>query len=170
MAKRGINKVILLGNLGNDPETRYLPSGGAVTSISLATSESWKDKQSGQMQERTEWHKVVFFNRLAEIAGEYLRKGTKVYIEGALRTRKWQDQNGQDRWTTEIVANDMMMLDSAGGRSSGAGAGDAGSDGYDQMPEAQGYGGGLSSGAQAPASAPASRSPASAEFEDDIPF
>jgi single-strand DNA-binding protein len=168
MAKRGINKVILLGNLGNDPETRYLPSGGAVTSISLATSESWKDKQSGQMQERTEWHKVVFFNRLAEIAGEYLRKGTKVYIEGALRTRKWQDQNGQDRWTTEIVANDMMMLDSAGGRSSGPAASDAGSDGYDQMPEAQGYGGGAPTGPQAGASA--SRTPASAEFEDDIPF
>jgi single-strand DNA-binding protein len=168
MAKRGINKVILLGNLGNDPETRYLPSGGAVTSISLATSESWKDKQSGQMQERTEWHKVVFFNRLAEIAGEYLRKGTKVYIEGALRTRKWQDQSGQDRWTTEIVANDMMMLDSAGGRSSGPSGSDSGSDGYDQMPEAQGFGGSAGSGSQSSSSP--SRSPASAEFEDDIPF
>lgn len=168
MAKRGINKVILLGNLGNDPETRYLPSGGAVTSISLATSESWKDKQSGQMQERTEWHKVVFFNRLAEIAGEYLRKGTKVYIEGALRTRKWQDQSGQDRWTTEIVANDMMMLDSAGGRSSGPSGADSGSDGYDQMPEAQGFGGSAASGSQSSSSP--SRSPASAEFEDDIPF
>lgn len=168
MAKRGINKVILLGNLGNDPETRYLPSGGAVTSISLATSESWKDKQSGQMQERTEWHKVVFFNRLAEIAGEYLRKGTKVYIEGALRTRKWQDQSGQDRWTTEIVANDMMMLDSAGGRSSGPSGPDGGADGYDQMPEAQGFGG--SAGSASQSSSSPSRSPASAEFEDDIPF
>jgi len=109
---RGINKVILIGNIGGDPETRYLPSGGAVTNITVATSESWKDKQSGQAQERTEWHRVVFFNRLAEIAGEYLRKGSKVYIEGSLRTRKWQDKDGQDRYTTEIVANEMQMLDS----------------------------------------------------------
>lgn len=112
---RGVNKVILVGNLGNDPETRYLPSGGAVTNITIATSESWKDKQSGQAQERTEWHRVVFFNRLAEIAGEYLRKGSKVYVEGSLRTRKWQDQGGQDRYTTEIVAAEMQMLDSRGG-------------------------------------------------------
>lgn len=109
---RGINKVILIGNLGQDPETRYLPSGGAVTNVSVATSESWKDKQTGEAQERTEWHRVAFFNRLAEIAGEYLRKGSKVYIEGSLRTRKWQDQNGQDRYTTEIIANEMQMLDS----------------------------------------------------------
>ena len=113
---RGINKVILIGNLGNDPETRYTQSGAAVTNISLATSESWKDKQTGQPQERTEWHRVVFFNRLAEIAGEYLRKGSKVYIEGSLRTRKWQDQSGQDRYTTEIVANEMQMLDSQAAR------------------------------------------------------
>jgi len=112
---RGVNKVILVGNLGNDPETRYLPSGGAVTNVTIATSESWKDKQSGQAQERTEWHRVVFFNRLAEIAGEYLRKGSKVYVEGSLRTRKWQDQSGQDRYTTEIVAAEMQMLDSRGG-------------------------------------------------------
>ncbi|WP_444946586.1 single-stranded DNA-binding protein [Microbulbifer sp. VTAC004] len=112
---RGINKVILIGNLGNDPETNYMPSGGAVTNISLATSESWKDKQTGQPQERTEWHRVVFFNRLAEIAGEYLRKGSKVYIEGSLRTRKWQDkQTSQDRYTTEIVASEMQMLDGRG--------------------------------------------------------
>jgi single-strand DNA-binding protein len=111
---RGINKVILVGNLGNDPEVRYMPSGGAVTNISVATSETWKDKQTGQPQERTEWHRVVFFNRLAEIAGEYLRKGSKVYIEGALRTRKWQDQSGQDRYTTEIIAGEMQMLDSRG--------------------------------------------------------
>ncbi len=104
MASRGINKVILVGNLGNDPETRYMPSGGAVTNISIATSETWKDKQTGQPQERTEWHRVVFFNRLAEIAGEYLRKGSKVYVEGSLRTRKWQDQSGQDRYTTFSVA------------------------------------------------------------------
>ena len=114
MASRGINKVILVGNLGNDPETRYLPSGGAVTNISVATSDSWKDKQTGQLQERTEWHRIVFFNRLAEIAAEYLKKGSKVYLEGSLRTRKWQDKSGQDRYTTEIVAGEMQMLDSRG--------------------------------------------------------
>jgi single-strand DNA-binding protein len=175
MAKGGINKVILVGNLGNDPETRYLPSGGAVTTISLATSESWKDKQTGQAQERTEWHRVVFFNRLAEIAGEYLRKGRKVYVEGSLRTRKWQDQNGQDRWTTEIVASDMLLIDGTG-RSGGSDFG-GGMDGYDQMPESQSYSGGAAAPAAAPArsSAPApspspSRAPAGADFEDDIPF
>jgi single-strand DNA-binding protein len=110
---RGINKVILVGNLGADPETRYTASGAAVTNIRLATSETWRDKQTGEQQERTEWHRVVFFNRLAEIAGEYLRKGRQVYIEGSIRTRKWQDQNGQDRYTTEVVANEMQML---GGR------------------------------------------------------
>jgi len=109
---RGINKVILVGNLGNDPELKAMPSGGAVANITVATSESWKDKQTGQQQERTEWHKVVFYNRLAEIAGEYLRKGSKEYIEGSLRTRKWQDQSGQDRYTTEIVGKEMQMLDS----------------------------------------------------------
>jgi len=112
---RGVNKVILIGNLGGDPETRYMPSGGAVTNITVATSESWKDKQTGQPVERTEWHKVVFFNKLAEIAGEYLRKGSKVYVEGSLRTRKWQDQSGQDRYTTEVVASEMQMLDSRDG-------------------------------------------------------
>jgi single-strand DNA-binding protein len=110
---RGINKVILVGNLGADPETRYTASGAAITNIRIATSESWRDKQTGENQERTEWHRVVFFNRLAEIAGEYLRKGSQVYVEGSLRTRKWQDQGGQDRYTTEIVANEMQML---GGR------------------------------------------------------
>ena len=108
---RGINKVILIGNVGKDPEIKYMPSGGAVTNITVATSESWKDKNTGQQQERTEWHRVVFFNRLAEIAGEYLRKGSKVYIEGSLRTRKWQDQSGADKYTTEIVANELQMLD-----------------------------------------------------------
>ncbi len=117
---RGINKVILIGNLGADPEVRYMPSGGAVTQISLATTEGWKDKSTSQLQERTEWHRVVFFNRLAEIAGEYLKKGSKVYIEGKIRTNKWQDKSGQDRYTTEIVANEMQMLDSrSGGESSG---------------------------------------------------
>ena len=118
---RGINKVILIGNLGQDPETRYMPSGSAVTNVTLATSESWKDKQTGQPQERTEWHRVVFFNRLAEIAGEYLKKGSKVYVEGSLRTRKWQGQDGLDRYTTEIVANEMQMLDGRGGSSGGYG-------------------------------------------------
>ncbi|MBK14556.1 MAG: single-stranded DNA-binding protein [Porticoccaceae bacterium] len=112
---RGINKVIIVGNCGQDPETRYMPSGGAVTNLSLATTESWKDKNTGQQQERTEWHRVVFFNRLAEIAGEYVKRGSKIYVEGSLRTRKWQDRDsGQDRYTTEIVANEMQMLDSKG--------------------------------------------------------
>ncbi|MBM93376.1 MAG: single-stranded DNA-binding protein [Legionellales bacterium] len=112
MASRGINKVILVGNVGQDPEVRHMPSGGAVTNISIATSESWKDKSTGEKQERTEWHRVVFFNRLGEIAGEYLKRGKKVYVEGSLRTRKWQDKEGQDRYTTEVVATEMQMLDS----------------------------------------------------------
>jgi single-strand DNA-binding protein len=116
---RGINKVILVGNLGNAPETRYTQAGAAITNISVATSETWKDKNTGQAQERTEWHRVVFFNKLAEIAGQYLQKGSKVYVEGSLRTRKWQDQNGHDRYSTEIVANEMQMLDS---RNMGQGA------------------------------------------------
>src|SRR5688572_31418992 len=112
---RGINKVILIGHLGQDPEVKYMPSGSAVANVSIATTESWKDKTSGEKQDRTEWHRVVFFNRLAEIVGEYLRKGSKVYVEGSLRTRKWQDKEGQDRYTTEIVAREMQMLDSKGG-------------------------------------------------------
>lgn len=111
---RGVNKVILIGNLGNDPEVRYTPNGTAIANISIATSESWRDKQSGEMQERTEWHRVVFFGKLAEIVGEYLKKGAKVFVEGALRTRKWQDKNGIERYTTEIVASEMNMLDSRG--------------------------------------------------------
>ncbi len=113
---RGVNKVILVGTLGNDPETKYMPSGGAVVNISIATNETWTDKNTGQKQERTEWHRVIAFNRLAEIMGQYLRKGSQVYIEGKIRTNKWQDQNGQDRYTTEILANEMQML---GGRNSG---------------------------------------------------
>ena len=112
---RGVNKVIVVGNLGQDPDTRYMPSGDAVTNISIATSESWKDKQSGEQKERTEWHKVAMFGRLAEIAAEYLRKGSQVYIEGKLRTRKWQDKDGKDRWTTEIIADEMQMLGSRSG-------------------------------------------------------
>ena len=120
---RGVNKVILVGNLGADPETRYTASGAAITNIRVATSESWRDKQTGENQERTEWHRVVFFSRLAEIAGEYLRKGSQVYIEGSLRTRKWQGQDGQDRYTTEIVANEMQMLGGRGGEASARPAG-----------------------------------------------
>lgn len=115
---RGINKVILIGNIGGDPEVRYMPNGNAVTTLSVATSESWKDKETGNKQERTEWHRVVCFNRLGEIAGEYVRKGSKLYIEGSLRTRKWQDPQGQDRYTTEIVASDIQMLDGKGQSSS----------------------------------------------------
>lgn len=121
MASRGVNKVILVGRLGQDPETKYMPSGDCVCNFSLATSESWKDKQSGENVEKTEWHRVVMFRRLAEIAGEYLRKGSQVYIEGKLKTRKWQDRDGNDRYTTEIEAREMQMLDSRGS-SSGAAA------------------------------------------------
>ncbi len=166
-----INKVIIVGNLGNDPEVKYMPSGGAVTNISIATTENWKDKNTGEKQERTEWHRVVFFNRLAEIVGEYLRKGSQVYVEGSLRTRKWQDQSGQDRYTTEIVAREMQML---GGRAGGAGAG-AGGGGYNaapqqQAPQGQGGGGGNPNAPQQN-SAPQQQPPASFDdFEDDIPF
>lgn len=116
---KGVNKVILIGNLGDDPETKYTQSGSAVTNIRLATSESWKDKATGQNQERTEWHRVCFFGKLAEIAGQYLKKGSKVYIEGSIHTRKWQGQDGQDRYTTEIKAREMQMLDSRGEASGG---------------------------------------------------
>jgi len=162
---RGINKVILIGNLGNDPETRYMPSGGAVTNVSLATSETWKDKQTGQPQERTEWHRVVFFNRLAEIAGEYLRKGSKVYIEGSLRTRKWQDKDGQDKYTTEIVASEMQMLDSRGGGQGG----DYQEDRYSSSAPPPAQSGGGQSGGGRPAT-PAAPAEDFAEFDDDIPF
>jgi single-strand DNA-binding protein len=113
-----LNKVMLIGNLGADPEVRYMPSGGAITTIRIATSTRWKDKQTGEKKESTEWHRVVFFERLAEVAGEYLKKGAKVYVEGRLRTQKWQDQNGHDRYTTEIVAREMQMLDSRSGGTS----------------------------------------------------
>ncbi len=169
---RGINKVILIGNLGTDPETRFFPDGGAVTNASIATSESWRDKQTGQMQERTEWHRVVFRDRgnyrLGQIAGEYLKKGAKVYVEGRLQTRKWQDQSGQDRYTTEIVANEMQMLDSRGMGQEG-GYGDSG--GFNQAAPAP-----QQAAAQAPAqSAPAGQAPQQApadfnQFDDDIPF
>ena len=170
---RGINKVILIGNLGNDSETRYMPSGGAVTNLSVATSETWKDKQTGQPQERTEWHRVVFFNRLAEIAGEYLRKGSKVYIEGSLRTRKWQDQSGQDNYTTEIVASEMQMLDSRGGGQGGPVYPEEG--GYQSAPPQGGQSapsqGGQArgqTGGEAKSSAPPTGN--FDDFDDDIPF
>ena len=154
---RGVNKVILIGNLGRDPEVRYAPNGQAVANVTLATSESWKDKNTGEKQERTEWHRVVFFGRLAEIAGEYLKKGAQVYVEGRLQTRKWQDKDGADRYTTEIVANDMQMLGSR------AGAGIP-SESFNQD---QPYGEG-----GAPAKPAAARQPAkvSEGFDDDIPF
>ncbi len=150
---RGVNKVILIGNLGQDPEVRYTPNSIAVANVTIATSESWKDKSTGENQEKTEWHRVVFFRRLAEIAGEYLKKGSKVYIEGKLQTRKWQDQSGNDRYTTEIVANEMQMLDSRSGGTANygqdrsAGSGSQPSQGGGQSPQ-----------------------PQSQDFDDDIPF
>jgi single-strand DNA-binding protein len=153
---RGVNKVILVGNLGKDPETRYMPSGSAVTNLRIATTEAWKDKQSGEQQERTEWHSVAMFGRLAEIAAEYLRKGSQVYIEGKLRTRKWQDKEGKDRYTTEIVADEMQMLGSKGGGSASAGAG--------AMAGAAGSGSGGGRAAVNDSGAPPG------DFDDDIPF
>jgi len=144
---RGINKVIIVGNLGSDPETRYMPSGSAVTNLSIATSEQWKNKQTGEQKERTEWHKVAMFNRLAEIAAEYLRKGSQVYIEGKLRTRKWQDRDGNDRWTTEVIADEMQMLGGRGGGGSAPMASDSG---------------------RGPSGGPPQSPPD--DFEDDIPF
>jgi single-strand DNA-binding protein len=159
---RGINKVILIGNVGQDPETRYMPNGKAVTNLRVATSESWKDKQTGEQREQTEWHTVVMYDRLAEIAAEYLKKGSQVYIEGKLRTRKWQDKEGRDRYTTEINANEMQML---GGRPSGSAGGGGGGGGSD-------YGSGESRQRSAPASAGAGgRAPVDeSPFDDDIPF
>lgn len=150
-----INKVILVGNLGRDPEVRYTPDNNAITNISVATTDRYKDKHTGEQKEITEWHRVVFFNRLAEIAGEYLKKGSQVYIEGRLRTRKWTDQSGVDKYTTEIIADQMQML---GSRSGGSGGGVAYDDGY-----------GAPAAAPAPASAPAAKKPVD-DLEDDIPF
>ena len=196
MASRGVNKVILVGNLGNDPEVRYMPNGNAVANLSIATSESWKDQQ-GQLQEKTEWHKVTMYRRLAEIAGEYLKKGSQIYLEGKLQTRKWQDQQGNDRYTTEVIADQLQML---GGKNEGGGGGQGGGQGggYQQRPQGGqqnqggqqsqgGYqqGGGQSNqgggyqqsgqqgGQQAPQQAP-QKAPPMAEpdfdFDDDIPF
>ena len=151
MASRGVNKVILIGNVGQDPETRYMPNGNAVTNITLATTETWKDKNSGEQQERTEWHRVTFYQRLAEIVAEYVRKGSKLYVEGRLQTRSWE-QDGVKRYATDIIANEMQMLDSRGGGGNSGG-------GY--------QGGGQSAPAQsAPQQAPAGMD----SFDDDIPF
>ena len=150
---RGVNKVILVGNCGKDPETRYTPSGSAVTNLSIATSESWTDKATGGKQERTEWHNIVFFNKLAEIAGEYLKKGSQIYVEGQLRTRKWQDKQGQDKYTTEIVASNMQMLGSGGGTERAA---DSGS-------QATAHAGGSSPH-------PGTNNKPADDFDDDIPF
>ena len=147
---RGLNKVILIGNVGKDPEVRYMPNGNAVANLTLATSESWKDKATGETQERTEWHRVIFFRRLGEIVGEYVKKGSKIYVEGRLQTRKWQGQDGQDRYTTEIVADQMQMLDSRGGGGSG--------------------GGGDYSSSRPSESDMASSAPDDGGFDDDIPF
>jgi single-strand DNA-binding protein len=149
---RGVNKAIIVGNLGRDPEIRYAASGAAIANVSIATTDSWKDKQTGENIDKTEWHRVVFFGRLAEIVGEYLKKGSQVYVEGRLQTRKWQDQNGQDRYSTEIVANEMQML---GGR----GAGGAAADNFDQTPRAP----------ATPAPTAAADMPTT-DFDDDIPF
>ncbi|RDV25551.1 single-stranded DNA-binding protein [Alteromonas aestuariivivens] len=183
MASRGVNKVILVGNLGNDPEVRYMPNGNAVANLSLATSESWKDQQ-GQVQERTEWHRLTMYRRLAEIAGEYLKKGSQIYVEGKLQTRKWQDQQGQERFTTEIIVDQMQML---GGRAEGGNAGG----GYQQRPQGNTQGnpqgnqnyGGQQGGYQQPPQQGGGRpqggnqgqsKPPMAEpdfdFDDDIPF
>jgi len=153
---RGVNKVILIGNLGADPETRAMPSGSTVANLRIATSESWRDKQTGEQQERTEWHRVALFGRLAEIASEYLRKGSQVYIEGSLRTRKWQDKQGNERYSTEIVGNELQML---GGRGGGAAPGSAG-------------GGAPTGGSRDPypEQAPASGGERAEDFDDDIPF
>jgi single-strand DNA-binding protein len=156
---RGINKVILIGHLGADPETRAMPSGMTVANMRLATTESWKDKQSGEQQERTEWHNVALFGRLGEIAAEYLRKGSQVYIEGRLRTRKWQDKEGRDRYTTEIVANEMQMLGGRGGAGGGGGGGGSMGAGSEPSPRAE----------HAEASAGGAGAQRD-EFDDDIPF
>ncbi|QDY40659.1 single-stranded DNA-binding protein SSB1 [Candidatus Pantoea soli] len=179
MASRGVNKVILVGNLGQDPEVRYMPNGGAVANITLATSESWRDKQTGENKEITEWHRVVLFGKLAEVAGEYLRKGSQVYIEGQLRTRKWQDQSGQDKYTTEVVVNVGGTMQMLGGRQQGGtgggapagGQGGGNNNGWGQPQQPQG-GNQFSGGAQQrpqQQSAPANNEPPM-DFDDDIPF
>jgi single-strand DNA-binding protein len=160
---RGLNKVMIMGNLGADPEVRYMPSGGAVTNIRVATSETWKDK-AGEKQEKTEWHKIVLFNRIGEIAAQYLKKGSRVFVEGSLRTNKWQDQNGNDKYTTEIIANSMQLMDSKG--SSGGGAS------FDEMDDSSPFSEQSSSpsSSKAPSKTASSTKAFDEEFDDDIPF
>ena len=182
MASRGVNKVILVGNLGQDPEVRYMPNGGAVANITLATSESWRDKQTGETKEKTEWHRVVLFGKLAEVAAEYLRKGSQVYIEGALQTRKWTDQAGVEKYTTEVVVNVGGTMQMLGGRQGGGAAAPAGgggqgsNNGWGQPQQPQSGGNQFSGGQQARPqaqpqqnSAPANNEPPM-DFDDDIPF
>ncbi|UDJ88589.1 single-stranded DNA-binding protein [Erwinia amylovora] len=174
MASRGVNKVILVGNLGQDPEVRYMPNGGAVANLTLATSESWRDKQTGETREKTEWHRVVLFGKLAEVAGEYLRKGSQVYIEGALQTRKWTDQTGVEKYTTEVVVNVGGTMQMLGGRQGGgagapAGGGKGSDNGWGQPQQPQGSN--QFSGGQQPQqnSAPANNEPPM-DFDEEIPF
>jgi single-strand DNA-binding protein len=197
---RGVNKVILVGNLGEDPEVRYNQQGGQITSVRLATSESWNDRNTGERQERTEWHRVTFYGRLAEIAGEYLKKGKQIYVEGSLRTEKYQDKNsGEDRYSTKIIANEMQMLGGTGREGDDAGGGGGGGRNYDRGGRGGGGGGDRSSGGGdrgdrggyggggdrggygnrgggggggggSASSAPAASKPAAADFDDDIPF
>ncbi|PVZ82132.1 single-stranded DNA-binding protein SSB1 [Serratia sp. S1B] len=176
MASRGVNKVILVGHLGQDPEVRYMPNGGAVANITLATSESWRDKTTGEQKEKTEWHRVVLFGKLAEVAGEYLRKGSQVYIEGALQTRKWTDQAGVEKYTTEIVVNVGGTMQMLGGRQGGgaapAGGQQQGNWGQPQQPQGSNqFSGGQAAPARpAPSSPPATSNEPPMDFDDDIPF
>lgn len=168
-----VNKVIIVGNLGKDPEVRYMPSGGAICNVNIATTRQWKNKESGEKQEETDWHRVVFFDRMAEIAGEYLKKGRSVYVEGRLRTRKWTDKEGKDQYTTEIVATDMQMLGGREGMGGGAGSGDEGGGGYSEQrsaPQQRSAPAGRPA-ASAPAPRPAPKSPTGFDnMDDDIPF
>ncbi|PSV11996.1 single-stranded DNA-binding protein [Photobacterium leiognathi] len=181
MASRGINKVILVGNLGNDPEVRYMPNGGAVANITIATSESWRDKNTGEQREKTEWHRVALYGKLAEVAGEYLRKGSQVYIEGQLQTRKWQNKQGQDQYTTEVVVQGfngtMQMLggrQNQGNQPMGGGQQQQGGGwGQPQQPAAQSYAPQQQQQQQAPAQQPAPQpqyNEPPMDFDDDIPF
>ena len=169
---RGVNKVILVGNLGADPETRYTANGGNITTIKVATSESWKDKQTGEMQERTEWHRVKFFGRLAEIAGEYLKKGRQVYIEGSIRTDKYTDKEGVERYATDIIANEMQLLGNnpggGGGEGGGGGGGGRGERGGYDRPQRSAPSSGAGGGQSRPE--PRREAPPPDDFEDDIPF
>lgn len=167
MSSRGVNKVILVGRLGNDPEVRAMPSGGTVANVSLATSESWRDKNTGEQQERTEWHRIVFYGRQAEVVRDYLRKGSQVFIEGSLRTNKWQDKSGQDRYTTEIIANNMQMLDRKGDNSDGGSGSGSGFGGSAPSGSAGGSAGGSAAGSEMQGS---DFGQVKLTEDDDIPF